>query len=174
MQLLDLGFDPIHTRFLYKPHWFVLAQTEGEPYVPAKLPEWDEAPALASLGIERISFNHPDGNCQGYASNRMVAVSPIAFMPHRTLFHEIAHVLLGHTEEHGMLDDHDRTPKSLREVEAECVALICCDALRLGGAEHSRGYIQHWLAGQAIPEKSVQKIFKAADAILKAGYPQEA
>jgi hypothetical protein len=61
----------------------------------------------------------------------------------------------------------------LREVEAECVALICCDSLKLGSAEHSRGYIQHWLAGQSIPEKSSQKIFKAADAILKAGYSNE-
>jgi hypothetical protein len=56
-------------------------------------------------------------------------------------------------------------------VEAECVALICCESLKLAGAEFSRGYIQHWLKSQTIPEKSVHRIFKAADAILKAGRP---
>ncbi len=162
------------TRFVYKRHWFVLSQTEGQPYIPAKLPDWDEDRALTSLAIQRVTFDHPNGNCQGFANRRTVAVSPIAFAPHRTLFHELGHIVLGHTEEYGMLDDHECTPKCLREVEAECVALICCASLGLDGSEHSRGYIQHWLCGQAIAEKSVQKIFKAADAILKAGYQQEA
>ncbi|HEY4329866.1 MAG TPA: DUF1738 domain-containing protein, partial [Phycisphaerae bacterium] len=95
----------------------------------------------------------------------------IAAQPHTTLFHEIAHVVLGHTAE-GPLEDHARTPKNLREVEAECVALICCESLNLKGASECRGYIQHWLDGAAIPERSVQRIFKAADAVLKAGHPK--
>ena len=70
-----------------------------------------------------------------------------------------------------MLDDHDRTPRSLREVEAECVALICCESLGLAGTPESRGYIQHWLGSQVIPDRSAQRIFKAADTILKAGRP---
>lgn len=79
-------------------------------------------------------------------------------------------MVLGHTEELQRMDDDDSsTPRDLREVEAECVALICCSSLGLGGEEFSRGYIQHWLKGQSIPERSAQKIFKAADQILKAG-----
>src|SRR5580692_1661003 len=97
--------------------------------------------------------------------SRTVAVSPIAVLPHKTLFHELAHVVLGHTEE-GMHDDHKHTPKNLREVEAECVALICCESLNLPGLPESRGYIQHWLRGQQIPDRSAQRIFKSADAIL--------
>jgi hypothetical protein len=48
----------------------------------------------------------------------------------------------------------------LREVEAESVALLCCEALNLEGADYCRGYIQNWLCpaigynGDAIPEKS--------------------
>jgi hypothetical protein len=57
--------------------------------------------------------------------------------------------------------------RNIREVEAESVALICCEALGLPGAEFSRGYIQHW--GSEIPEKSARRIFTAADKILKAG-----
>jgi len=88
--------------------------------------------------------------------------------PHKTLFHEIAHVLLGHVGEAFLTDDQIIT-KSLREAEAEGVALLCCDALGLEGAESCRGYIQHWLAGDGIPEKSAQRIMRAAATILKAG-----
>lgn len=164
------------TVFVYKPHWFVLSQTEGEPYEPQEFPDWSEAQALHGLLIDRISFDHPSGNCHGFASARRVSVSPIAALPHKTLFHELAHVVLGHTEEGQTLDDHDRTPVSLREVEAECVALICCESLSLAGAPECRGYIQHWL-GQGgkgtIPDRSAQRIFKAADQILKAGRAAE-
>jgi hypothetical protein len=47
--------------------------------------------------------------------------------------------------------------------------------LSLEGADFCRGYIQNWLGpsigydGDAIPEKSAQKIFRAADQILRAG-----
>ncbi len=158
------------THFVYRPHWFVLSQTEGKDYIPAQLPEWSESIALDALNIERIPFRHTDGNAQGYAVHRQVAVSPIAFTPARTLMHELAHVVLGHTEELQRMDDDDATtPRDLREVEAECVALICCSSLGLGGEEFSRGYVQHWLKGQTIPERSAQRIFKAADQILKAG-----
>jgi len=163
------------TVFVYKSRWFVLDQTEGDPYTPTEVPEWSESLALNTLQIERVTFTHLDGNCQGFARHRQVAVSPVAVLPHKTLFHEMAHVVHGHTEE-GVLDDHDRTPKNLKEVEAECVALICCESLNLPGSPESRGYIQHWLKqahepGQAIPPQSAQRIFRAADRILKAGRP---
>jgi hypothetical protein len=48
--------------------------------------------------------------------------------------------------------------------------MLCCAALDLPGVEYSRGYIQSWWgAGNPIPEKSAQRILKAADQILKAG-----
>jgi hypothetical protein len=159
------------TIFVYKPRWFVLSQTIGKEYQPVQLPEWEEDRALATLDIQRVAFDHPNGNCQGFAHQRNVAVSPIAFAPSRTLFHELAHVILGHTLELGRMDDHQFTPRNIREVEAECVALICCESLGLDGQEYSRGYIQHWLSAQTISEKSAQKIFRAADALLKAGRP---
>ena len=36
---------PTFTRFVYRPHWFALSQTEGCDYVPMALPEWEEARA---------------------------------------------------------------------------------------------------------------------------------
>lgn len=43
--------------------------------------------------------------------------------------------------------------------------------LGLPGAEYSRGYIQSWGQGQTFTERSAQRIFHAADQILRAGYP---
>ena len=59
------------------------------------------------------------------------------------------------------------------EAEAESVAMLCCESLGLPGAEFSRAYIQNWLDGSAIPEKSAQKIFSAAHKILKAGQEKD-
>lgn len=54
------------TRFVWRPNWFVLAQTDGaaEP-APIAAPGWSADAALAVLSIERIAFEHTDGNCQG-------------------------------------------------------------------------------------------------------------
>ena len=65
--------------------------------------------------------------------------------------------------------DGPRTPRNIREVEAEGVAFICSAALGLDGRDYSAGYLQHWLQGGEIPERSAQRIFKAADRILRAG-----
>jgi antirestriction protein ArdC len=161
------------TRFVYRPNWFVLAQTEGPEMAAPPIPDWDQARALDNLGITEEPFSITDGNCQGYARQRTIAVSPVAELPHKTRFHELAHVVLGHTSEADAgLTDSDITPRSLREVEAEAAALVCLEALGLAGAEHCRGYIQHWNQGrdaEPIPERNAQRIFKAADQILKAG-----
>jgi antirestriction protein ArdC len=156
------------TKFTYRPKWFVLAQTDGQPYAPPAPPEWNKDLALEGLQVTETAFDLPDGNCQGFARGREVAVSPIAVVPFKTLVHELAHVVLGHTLEHTMVDGA-MTPRDLREVEAESVALLVLGALNQSGLEYCRGYIQHWLHGEEIPERSAQRIFKAADAILRAG-----
>ena len=159
----------VFTRFVYKPRWFVLAQTEGQDIEPAPMPSWDLTQALAALEIEEVAFDVTDGNVIGFARARSIAVSPINPMPHKTTFHELAHVLLGHTVE-GEQADSEITPRNLRECEAEAVALLCCAALDLPGVDHCRGYIQSWWgAGNPIPERSAQRVLKTADQILKAG-----
>ena len=159
----------VFVRFTYRPAWFVLAQTAGDELPPAVVPSWDRARALASLNVTEEPFAHLDGNVQGYARQRVIAVSPVAAMPYKTTLHEVAHVLLGHTSE-GEQADSDVTPRNLRECEAEAVALLCCAALDLPGVECCRGYIQSWWGtGNPIPERSAQRILKAADQILKAG-----
>lgn len=159
-----------YTIFLLKRNWFSLDQTDGDEFKPeVKTPGWDKQRALNTLQIEQVPFEHLNGNCQGYAQARSVAVSPIAALPHKTLFHELAHVVLGHTAADVMMADAPDLPKCIKEAEAEATAFLCCATLGLQGMEESRGYIQSWLAGGDIPDKSARRIFTAADRILKAG-----
>jgi antirestriction protein ArdC len=159
--------------FVLKNNWFVLSQTEGEDYAQeAPTPQWDKTQALQALDVTEVSFDHTDGNCQGYAVGRNIAVSPVAALPHKTRFHEIAHVVLGHTSE-GQMSDSERTPRDVREVEAESVAFLCCTLLGLPGLHECRGYIQGWLQGGEITDKTAQRIFGATEKILKAGRKPE-
>jgi len=166
------------TSFAYKPRWFVVSQTQGRELEPTTIPEWDSEKAISALSIERVAFDKTDGNCQGFARKRQIAINPVAQLPYKTLFHELAHVILGHTTEADFADT-ETTPRNLREVEAEAVALLCCESLALEGADYCRGYIQNWLYqgvgfnADAIPEKSAQKIFRAADQIVRAGRPNK-
>jgi len=163
------------TVFLYKRNWFVLCQTEGADFDPPLIPHWQKDQALQALGIVEESFTLLDGNCQGYATKQgRVAVSLVAALPHKTLFHEVGHLVLGHLGGEGTerLTDGENLPRSLREAEAEAVALLCCESLGLPGADFARGYVQEWLGRDELPERSAQRILKATDTILRAGMVQ--
>lgn len=159
------------TLFVEKNRWFTLDQTEGPDVEFPDTGDWNRGTALRELGLNVVPFDNLDGNVQGYAkhgTNKEFAINPLAQLPMKTSFHEMAHILLGHTVEGDMVDT-DRTPRNIREVEAESVALLCCEALGLDGPEFSRGYIQNWYQGEEIPEASAKKIFRVADQILRAG-----
>lgn len=83
-------------------------------------------------------------------------------MPHKTLFHELGHVLLGYPEDVA-------TPRPRKEAEMEAVAFLCCEALGFDGAAYARGYIQEWLRGEEFSEESAQRILRVSGAILAAG-----
>ncbi len=168
----DKDQEKFRTVFVYKNRWFVLAQTDGEEYTPEPIPDWDKVRALETLEIEEEPFNSTDGNTQGYATDGKIAINPLAELPHKTLFHELAHNVLGHVAE-GEMSDGEHVSRNLKEAEAEAVALLCCEALSLEGAEYCRGYIQAWLKGADIPERSARRIFHAADQILRAGRSSE-
>jgi hypothetical protein len=154
-------------RFIFKRNWFMLSQTDGAAYQSPAIPAWDRARALSTLSVEEIPFSMLNGNCQGYATGRQIAINPLAQLPAKTTFHEVAHIELGHTDK--AVHDSETFPRNLQEVEAECVALLCLESLGMDGAEYCRGYIQNWLQGADIPERSAQRIFAVADKILKAG-----
>lgn len=163
--------EEVCMHFRLAPRWFSLEQTEGADYSePVESPDWHAETALAALDITPEHFDCLDGNVLGYAVRRRIAVSRLAEHPHSIRFHEMAHVLLGHTLA-GDCQDAAAMPRDLREVEAEGVAYLLCSILDLPGREESRGYIQHWFQGGKLPEKSAQRIFKVSQQILAAGRP---
>src|SRR5208283_4235233 len=167
----DLAESQTRYAFRFRAYWFVLAQTEGEETVVPPIPGFDIDTALRALNITLTPFEEINGNIQGYANGREIAVNPLAALPHKTTFHEVAHIVLGHTTAEKLVDG-EQTARHIREVEAESVALICCETLGLEGAEFCRGYIQHWLkAEKEIPNHTAARIFAAATCILKAGNP---
>jgi hypothetical protein len=126
--------------FRFRAYWFVLAQTEGEDTPIPPIPGFDIDTALCALSITRTPFDELNGNIQGFAHGREIAVNPVAGLPYKTTFHEIAHIVLGHTTAERLVDS-EQTARHIREVEAESVALICCETLGLDGADFCRGYV---------------------------------
>jgi hypothetical protein len=122
--------DEVRQRFVFRNYWFVLAQTEGETPYEQAIPDFDLDAALQSLNITRAPFDEINGNVQGFAHQREIAVSPIAELPLKTTFHEAAHIILGHTTSQKLVD-LEQIDRNIREVEAESVALICCESLGL-------------------------------------------
>jgi hypothetical protein len=162
------------TRFVYKPRWFVLSQTDGADATVPELPTWNATRALEQL---QITVRELVDQRARWVQRRPATRPPSGRARSPGNCHRASRmgsrVVLGHTLEHEMTDG-DRTPRTIREVEAEAVAMLCCAALELPGVEYSRGYIQHWnRSGEPIPERSCARIFKAADAILRAGRAEE-
>ncbi len=167
--------------FMMKNNWFALAQTEVDPNAenpPVEIVkvemDWDANAAMAKLGITEVPFAMVGGNTQGWAlpPAKQIAMNPLAQLPHKTRFHEMAHCLLHGNETVEMVDGSE-LGKTLKEAEAESVAFLCCSALNLPGLAEARGYVQSWLGHSTTDreayKKSAARIFSTADKILKAG-----
>jgi hypothetical protein len=117
------------TIFVAKRHWFSLSQTDGLEFVPV-IPEFDVTKALTGLNIAQEPFQHMDGNCQGYAKTdqRIIAINPVAYDKPKTIFHEVAHVLL----HPGILSRHSDSilPRDVAECEAELTSYLTKSGLR--------------------------------------------
>jgi hypothetical protein len=109
---------------------FALADTEGKELPPVQIPDWDEADALAKLGIRQVPFSSTNGNLQGWSYGLEFAVNPIAVNPTKTTLHEWGHIVLGHTlpQVHAEYQTH----RGIKEFEAEATAYLCMCMNELG------------------------------------------
>lgn len=149
---------------------FALSDTDGPEIPPQPTPGWDYQQALTKLSIREVPFDEVNGNLQGYSVGTEIAINPVAVRPTKTRFHELAHVVLGHTLPHSYEDY--ATHRGIKEFQAEAVAYLAMNEvgqLDDETAATSRGYIQHWLQNEQPPDRAVQQVFTAADRILKAG-----
>jgi hypothetical protein len=149
---------------------FGYSQTSG-PEIPARpTPGWDLVTALGKLGVRERPFDQPNGNLQGYSIGTEFAINPIAINRTKTIFHELGHIVLGHT----LPARHEQyaTHRGLMEFQAEAVAYLAMNELEQldeHTAEVSRGYIQHWLRDEKPSDKAIQHVFRATEAILRSG-----
>jgi hypothetical protein len=77
-------------RFVFRRNWFMLSQTDGAEFRMPAIPAWDRARALQTLNVEEIPFEMLNGNCQGYAKGRQIAINPVAQMSNYESLPEIA------------------------------------------------------------------------------------
>ncbi len=61
MERTDEDAPRVFTRFVYRPNWFVLAQTDGPGISPQPIPSWDRELALAALDVSELPFDAYDG-----------------------------------------------------------------------------------------------------------------
>ena len=155
---------------------FGFSDTDGEELPPLEVENWSTDLALKALKVSREKFKHSDGNTQGYSfendkKGKVIAINPAAVYPTKTLFHELAHLVLGHCK--GLTDGNPVCARHIAEVQAEAVAYLVAKELELldWAPEESRGYIQHWLSGDDVEEKAISQIFSAVNKILVAGRP---
>jgi hypothetical protein len=168
----DEAIEAVPTLIGFKPVKciFALSDTAGEEPPPVTLPEWDSDTALQKLDIRLVPFDTLSGNLQGYSRGRDVAINPIAVNPPNTRFHEIGHVVLGHTAPDVLAEYQQH--RGIFEFQAEATAYLSMNELgRLDDetATRSRGYVQSWLQGERPPDKAIREVFAATDQILKAG-----
>jgi hypothetical protein len=136
-----------------------------------ELPGWDLDRALSTLEISRQPYQLIDGNTQGYSWGRNFAINPVAADATRTTFHELGHIVLGHTTPQPA-EDQPAVHRGEREFQAEATAYLTLNELeRLTpeSASHSRGNIQHWMDAERPSDRAIRQVFAATDTILRAG-----
>jgi N-terminal domain of anti-restriction factor ArdC len=149
---------------------FGLSDTEGSELPEREIPGWSTEQMLDKLGIRRVPFESTNGNVQGYSEGVQIAINPVAVHPEKTLAHEVAHVVLGHTLPHSFEDY--QTHRGMKEFQAEGTAYLVMNELDQLDEEtgaHCRGYIRHWLKDETPPDAAIKQVFTAADRILRAG-----
>lgn len=129
---------------------------------------WELNRALAELKIELIPFNNTNGNIQGYSTENKIAINPVVAELLPTTFHELAHVVLGHTKKEA--NEEYKTHRGIKEFQAEAVSYLLMKELEEPFNEsESRAYIQNWLKQYTPTDKDISPIFTAVNKILKAG-----
>jgi hypothetical protein len=89
----------------------------------------------------RPEIDELNGNIQGFANGRGIAVSPLAALPHKTTFHEIAHIVLGHTTSEKPLDSEQSARHVARRRHRYVVGFVAdIDACGIGVHE-----LRSWL-----------------------------
>lgn len=160
---------------------FDISQTEG-PSLPA-LPQGEllcgefalfraAIPVLEQFIDCQIQQAKLDPDTLGMTryDQRLIIISTALEERHafKTLTHECAHLLLHNFDARTqdtfelLLMEH----RDLREIEAESVSYIVCNALGLDSADYSFKYVASWKSKSQFLEKSLERIAKVSQSII--------
>lgn len=158
-------------RGFFTVYVFDISQTEGQP-VELGCPQMVRSKQKISLDDIISKFEIPvvfrensleNGSTDGktiWITKRNNEASMIA-----TFFHELAHVMLKHCDENTLID-FDNIDRNIKELEAEAVSYICCEAIGIEN-ERSYYYIGNWTKNAKEDlKRSGMKILATAEKIL--------
>lgn len=155
---------------------FDIAQTSGEDLPTAddickmldgSVAEYEKLrDRLVDIAPVTVNFMNFNDTANGYFDGHGIVVKDNMSEAQtiKTLVHEIAHSMLHGRGADGMLDSREE-----KEVEAESVAYIVCNALGIDTSDYSFGYVAGWSTGKDLKElnKSMEDIRKTANEILE-------
>ena len=178
-------------RFVLLPRYFAYSQTklgkeEATGWKGPALPSFDAEKCMKQLNVKTIPYldkvldaTSVQSLRAGFSKEQRVfgtfeKLGVIAIRPGNpgsitTFFHELGHIVIGHI--HEQFDYVQRRAEA--ELEAESVSMLCMRALGLGDAKESSEYIRAWWGKNPYPAGSAERIFSAAQKILKAGLPDQ-
>lgn len=159
---------------------FDISQTEGNPLPTPPKPALLQGnfaylepcvQALGKLSGFDVMFTGMEPDCHGSCSyyERLILIDKNLSSLHafKTLIHETSHALL---HEPGKDDSFELDDRSIREIEAESSAFVVFSALGMDCSEYSLPYVAIWSQGHDILQSSLERISKAASAILDTLY----
>lgn len=155
-----------------KPRGKKAENKHADAYIPPALPSFDPELALAALNIEAKVISETEQFMRemptfvgGYSQGRTIFLRAMDQAVWSTMFHEMAHIMLGHT--HQAYDY--KTNRAVAELEAESVAMLCLMSLDIQGIEEKIAYILGWFKGDEYPEAAAKRVIATARKILEAG-----
>jgi len=131
--------------------------------------EWNQQLAHKNLDITRMPFDPSRTTWEGYSIGRQYAISDAAPHPTMVMFHEWAHILLGHT---ALTQTDFEEHRGVKEFQAEFTALITVNELGLLDDEAtsaSKRYIHNWLRSEMPPDIAIRDALVATHTIVQAG-----
>lgn len=176
-------------RFVLLPRYFAYSQTkpgkeEATGWKAPPLPSFDAEKCMLQLNVKTIPYQDKPLDKDSVHSLRagfsreqrvfgtfeklgVIAIRPGNPGSIATFFHELGHILLGHL--HEQFDYVQRRAEA--ELEAESVSMLCLRALGIGDSKEGSNYMRVWWGKHPYPPGSAERIFSAAQKILKAGLP---
>lgn len=168
--------DEDHLIFRARAVAYTQSQTTAEhkitPLPPLK--GFDYKMAADTFGIKMLAWDIAVGtdtnvshrSCAGFSEGKSMTINMDAEDKEGVFFHEIAHIVLGHT---GNMDPQGlELTESEQEMEAESTAILCKKFLGLTNISDNVKYVREWQSGNLTVEMYF-RIARATQKILDAG-----